>query len=183
MIDIAVARTVAELNAYFNLRASWGASVVAAASLFDREGKPTEAARNKLVTLLVNVERDPVYRPTQTLYQRDDGTAAVSRPELKLNLYLLFVANHELYDQALKMLSLATTFFQARNVFDLTANGERSRLVFELVSMTFEQQNHLWGAIGGKYMPSLLFKAGLLNVRDAVIEAEVPPVEEILINE
>lgn len=183
MIDVAIARVVAELNAYLNLRASWGPSIAVAGCLYDREGKPIPATRDKLAVLLVNVERDAVYRPMQTLHRREDGAATFARPELKLNLYLLFVANHDRYDETLKMLSLVTSFFQSRNVFDIAANGERSRLVFDLVSMTFEQQNHLWGALGGKYMPSLLFKAGLLTVRDDIAQAEVPPVESILINE
>ena len=49
--------------------------------------------------------------------------------------------------------------------------------------MTFEQQNHLWGALGAKYMPSVMYRLALVAVRDEQIEAEVLPVQEILINE
>ena len=95
-------------------------------------------------------------------------------------LSLLIVANYADYAEALKMLSFVIGFFQQRGSFEvLTNEGERARVQFELLSTTFEQQNHLWAALGAKYMPSVLYKVGILDIRDPQVEAEVPPVEEI----
>ena len=41
----------------------------------------------------------------------------------------------------------------------------------------------MWGALGAKYMPSVMYRLAIVTVRDEQIEAEVPAVEEIVINE
>ena len=99
-----------------------------------------------------------------------------------VNVYVLFVANMDDYVEALKALSLVIAFFQNRFVFQVAGNGDAaSRIVFELYSLTFEQQNHLWASLGAKYMPSVMYKASIVEIRDTQVAAEVPPVEEIVI--
>lgn len=41
-------------------------------------------------------------------------------------------------------------------------------MIVELVSPTFEQQNHIWGGMGAKYMPSALYKVRLLVYRETL---------------
>ena len=38
----------------------------------------------------------------------------------------------------------------------------------ELVSPTFEQQNHIWGGMGAKYLPSVLYKVRMLVYRETL---------------
>jgi hypothetical protein len=90
------------------------------------------------------------------------------------------VGNFDDYGEALKALSDVTAFFQNRSTFEVSGGNGTSRVIFDLFSMTFEQQNHLWAALGAKYMPSIVYKAGIIDVQDVRVEAEVAPVEEIL---
>ena len=73
-------------------------------------------------------------------------------------------------------------FFQRRpptSFADVPDSGDRrERFSAELHTMTFEQQNHLWGALGAKYMPSVMYKVGVIDIDDSQIEALVPPVED-----
>jgi hypothetical protein len=181
MIHVAVAQVVAELNAYLNLRSpGLTQERVVAGSLFDLTGSLSAKTRDRLVVSVVNVEENRVYHSVETYQTRADGMNERVKPKVRLNVYLLFVGNLDKYDEALKAISHAIGFFQHRNVFAVSGNGDSSRVVFELYSMTFEQQNHLWAAIGAKYMPSVMYRAGIVDIRDTQIEAEVPPVEEIV---
>ncbi|RLA16292.1 MAG: DUF4255 domain-containing protein, partial [Gammaproteobacteria bacterium] len=116
-----------------------------------------------------------------------DGSTDVVQPEVRVNLFLLFIANISEYDESLKALEYVISFFQTRHVFNYASipqlADQQGRMVFELHSMTFEQQNHLWGSLGSKYQPSIMYKAGIVNIRDRQLEAQVQPVQDILINE
>ncbi len=188
MIHQAVQYIVTELSAYLNLRSpSLATDRVVLDSLFDISGNPNGAASEKVVLSLVNIQQDPVYQSVELYEKRADGKAERTKPEVRVNLFLLFVANISDYEESLKALEHVISFFQARHVFDYSVipalSEQRGRMVFELYSMTFEQQNHLWGSLGSKYQPSVMYKVGLVGIRDRQMEAEVRPVEQVLINE
>ena len=181
MIDVSLAQVVNEVNAYLNLRAPGLVDVrVAAGSLFDLDGTPNSDTRNRIAVQIVNVEENTVYRSAEMYRAKPDGMHERIRPSVRINVYVLFVANLEKYREALKAISLVIAFFQNRFTFDVSGNGDASsKVIFELHSMTFEQQNHLWASLGAKYMPSVVYKAAILDISDTQVDAEVPPVEEI----
>lgn len=184
MIDQAVAHVVSELNGYFHVRSQQPDRALAG-NLFDLDGTINNNTADKVVVLLVNVEEDHTYRSVDVFEKRSDGTSERVQPPVKVNLYVLFVANFSTYGEAMKALSQVVSFFQHRRYFDFASipglTDQEGRMTFELHSMTFEQINHLWGALGSKYMPSVLYKIGLLDVRDRQLEAEVAPVRDILV--
>jgi hypothetical protein len=181
VIHVPIAQVVREVNAYLNLRSPSGTPErVVAGSLFNLDGQPRTESKNRVVVQVVNVEENHVYRSLDTYQVRADGMNERVRPEVRLNLYVLFAANFDNYDEALKALSLIIAFFQNRYVFEVAGNGDAaSRVVFELYTITFEQQNHLWASLGAKYVPSIIYKGSLVAIRDQQVEAEVPPVLEI----
>lgn len=182
MIHLAVAQVVDELNAYLNLRApGLTQERVVAGSLFDLAGALNTKTRDQVVASVVNVEENRVYHSLDTYQTRADGMNERIKPKVRVNVYLLFIGNLDKYDESLKAISNVIGFFQHRNAFTVSGNGadDSSRVVFELYSLTFEQQNHLWAALGAKYMPSVIYKAGIVDIRDTQVEAEVPSVEEI----
>jgi len=182
VIHLAIAQVVRELNAYMNLRSpSMSEDRVVAGSLFDLAGTPATTARDRVVVQVVNVEENSVYRSVETHRTRADGMHERVKPSVRLNVYVLVVANLDEHVEALKALALVIAFFQNRCIFDIAGNGDgASRVNFELYSLTFEQQNHLWASLGAKYMPSVMYRAAILDIRDTRVEAEVPPVEQIL---
>ena len=181
MIDLSITRVVDEMNAYLNLRAPGLAEArVAAGSLFDLAGLPSATTRDRIAVQIVNVEENSVYRSMESHRTKPDGMHERVRPSVRINVYVLFVANLSHYAEALKAISLVIAFFQNRFTFVISGNGDgSSKVIFELYSMTFEQQNHLWASLGAKYMPSVMYKAAILEISDTQVEAEVPPVEEI----
>jgi hypothetical protein len=183
MIDLALKYVVGELNAYFNLRAqSLAQDRVEFAALFEFQEKVNEKANDKIVLSLVNVEEEPVYHSVD-IFKRTNGTSQLIKPEVRINLYVLFIANLKPYDEALKALSQVISFFQLRNFFDYSSipslADREGRITFDLFSLSFEQQNHLWGALGAKYVPSVMYKVGIVGIRDEQVEAEIPPIRDV----
>jgi hypothetical protein len=128
----------------------------------------------KAILTLVNIEEDRVSKSPEN-FRRDGDKIIYKNPKLYLNLYCLFSVNHSTYDTSLQYLSLTLQFFQYRNVIN-HANSPSSgsikldekieKLVFDMISMNFEQVNHLWGTLGGKYLPSVLYKVRLVTIED-----------------
>ena len=52
------------------------------------------------------------------------------------------------------------------------------RLVPELYTLTFEQINHLWGSLGGKQSPFVMYKIRLVRIQGR-ITAEAPLIESV----
>ncbi len=193
MIDLVLKHVVGELNDYFYAifpplaPASTVRERAIAASLFDLDGKVNTKAKDKVVAQMVNVQEDRVYHSVEVFRRRDDDTSELVRPVIKVNIFVLFVAHISDYTEATKMLSWVIAFFQHRNTFDYKAipglTDREGHFTFELHSLTFEQQNHLWGALGAKYMPSAVFKLGIVDISDPQVRAEIPPVRDIAANQ
>ena len=46
-----------------------------------------------------------------------------------------------------------------------------------MYSLNFEEQNQLWGSLGAKYMPSVLFKIRTIGIVDIKSKGIVKPVK------
>lgn len=140
---------------------------------------------NKVILSLVNVEEESALK-NQKAYQIINGTVEYQRAPVILNLYVLFSANLNEYEDGLKALSKVMAFFQAKNFFSYSEDPPGSDgmalgftpeeieifdISLDLYTMTFEQLNHLWGSLGGKQVPSAMYKVRLVPVkRDLLLE-------------
>jgi hypothetical protein len=145
---------------------------------------------------LVNVEEELVLKNQSAIRKSDIRPLAYVNPPLFINLYLLFSANHKDYNSALQTLGLVLLFFQANRVFSISRTPVESTGVFatpgedennikvsmDLMSLTFEQVNHLWGTLGGKQLPFLLFKARQVEIDADVMHQGGGFISEIRIN-
>jgi Pvc16 N-terminal domain len=129
---------------------------------------------------------------------RNDATLRVvyENPPVFLNFHILVVATHSNYTNALLVLSRAIRFFQFRNVFDqdsvapssLTINApanpldrlETFKLIFDLYSPTMEEVNHLWGTLGGKQYPFVLYTLRMLELKFKAAQGEAGLITEVL---
>ena len=148
--------------------------------------------KDKVVISLVNVEEESTLKNTLT-YRKAMDKVSYTEPPVHLNLYLLFAAHYpEAYKTALIRLSEVIRFFQSRKTFSIPKAQPLSEvldltdpdtlelyLTLELYTMTFEQINHLWGALGGKQMPFVLYKARLVTIQDRKVTGEGRLIEEI----
>jgi hypothetical protein len=156
----------------------------------DENAKDKDLADKAIVTL-VNIEEDRISR-TPLNYTRVYDKVVYKNPKVFLNLYLLFAVNHTKYDSALQYLSLIIQFFQHKNILNHQNSPSASepklhptieQLVFDMVTMNFEQVNHLWATLGGKYLPSVLYKVRLVTIEEETPQMEGSPIMDITITE
>jgi hypothetical protein len=78
-------------------------------------------------------------------------------------------------------------FFQAKPYFSKSntpkLDPEIIRITADLNTMTFEQQNYMWGLMGAKYMPSVVYKLRTFSLADESISDKAKPITEINISD
>lgn len=182
MLDIALQFLKDEINAYTLTSDSTGFTKVKAGPVVN--GKGEYVIDSDTVGLsIVNIEEERVLK-SQVLEHRLAGDQhVVLEPELKLNIYLMFAANYAVYDVALKAISHVITFFQSRPSFTSeqypALDRQIAKLNVELQSPSYEQLNQIWGFIGAKQLPSVLYKVRMITIQDAAIKTVKPPVTKI----
>jgi hypothetical protein len=150
----------------------------------------TPSIRQRVVATVVNIAEEAALR-NAPYYERSGSTTRYRNSPAFLNLYLLFSANYDDYDDALKRLSQVVTFFQGKNTFSLKDSlkevpdqkvldkAEDMLLIIDLFALTFEQVNYLWASLGGKQMPFVLYKVRLVRIQADRAQAEKPVIEDI----
>jgi hypothetical protein len=132
--------------------------------------------------ILINIEEDRIIRQSDR-YSRmtTDGVVKVS-PELRLDICVLFVADFKQYIDCLRYISYVIQFFQQCNHFDRTVNSELDeridKLILEMISLPFGQQNEIWSALRKTYQPSVLYKVRTIIYQDDIGRA-TPPISRL----
>lgn len=146
--------------------------------------------QNAVVLTLVNIEEEKTLK-NGAIYVQNGDALNKRNPTLYLNLYLLFSCADSSYQTALEQISRVVASLQAKYVFTADSTSEPGdnpfpdgleKIILDLFSLNFEQINHLWGIMGGKYLPSVLYKARLVEIQ-AATPREVAPIREIKANE
>lgn len=142
--------------------------------------------KEKAILSLVNIEEDRIARQHEN-FTKSDTTTIYQNPPVFVNLYILFSINKDDYKDSLIWLSYIMQFFQYQNTFTpLTHPALDSRiekLMVDLYTMNFEQVNHLWSTLGGKYLPSVLYKVRQVTLNENVTISESSFIKEIQLNE
>jgi hypothetical protein len=137
-------------------------------------------------TLLINVEEERQLRPAELYARRaDDDTPRWGQPDIRLVLYVLFVARFKQYDLAWDHLSKIIQRFQHIRVFERettpTLPQGIDKLVLELVTLDFAQQNEVWNALRITHHPSILYRVKLITLRDEQLETPAR-IEQAILN-
>ncbi|HXL55079.1 MAG TPA: DUF4255 domain-containing protein [Chitinophagaceae bacterium] len=156
----------------------------------DTAGSRSDSLSAPGILTLVNLEEERILKNPNN-YVRVNDKLEYRNPKIFLNLYCLFAVNHSSYDTALQYLSLIIQFFQYRNVIDhkntppdngLVLDQKIDKLIFDMVSMNSEQVNHLWAILGGKYLPSVLYKVRMLTIEDDTAGMEAETIVKLSLN-
>jgi hypothetical protein len=155
--------------------------------------------RDVLVISMVNIREEKTLKNVPNHVRHDSTlTAAYQNPPAFLNFHILVTATHGIYTNALLMLSRAIRFFQFSNVFtqnsvapaSLTTHApaatldqlETFKLIFDLYSPTMEEVNHLWGTLGGKQYPFVLYTLRLFEMQFKAVQREARLITEVAAN-
>lgn len=189
MIAHALSIVVNELNRHL---LAYGPSVTPMAEMgnisegFKANGAGSGVSRDVLNLSMVNIKEEKTLKNTAH-YTRDgiNQQTIYQNPPVFLNFQILIVATHTSYSGALLMLSRAIRFFQMNHLFteasvapsSITDNAPINamdrlatfKLIFDLYSPAMEEVNHLWGTLGGKQYPFVLYMLRMLDLKfDAI---------------
>ncbi len=183
MLDAALTFLVSEANAFLFARTGSTGGRAVAGRFVDDTGKYL-IPEGQLGAALINVDEERTLKAQVPEPTFVNGRHVVLQPPLKLNLHVLFAANIKAYDLALQQLGWVLTFFQSHPGFTRDAYPalpERiEKLVVELESLTYEQLNQVWGAIGAKHLPSVMYRVRLVALQDIEPAAVQQPVTDIV---
>lgn len=146
---------------------------------------PIEFPLGAVTALLINIEQerssnapDPFYR-TQA-----DGKSERVSPQIRMNLYVLFVAHFKQYEQGLSYLTLIIQYFQNHRLLNHDNAPELSdridKLTMELVTLPFSEQNEVWNALRTTYHPSVMYRVRMIILEDEE-SVSGPPIGEKVI--
>ena len=182
MLDVALKFLVKELNSYLLSRTGASFGEAEMGRLVDDTGKWV-VKEDHIGVALVNVEEERTLRNQLPETSFVNGSHVVLEPALKLNLHVLFAASFQRYDHALHYLSHVITFFQAHPSFNQerypNLDARIQKLTAELLPMGYEQLNQLWAFIGGKHLPSAVYRVRLVTLQDLEPAAVQPPVTSV----
>ncbi len=188
MIHSALTFLQDELNRYLSLKLSLNTLSLVTLGNVAFIGDADKAAQigDKVLITLVNIEEDRVSKSHEYAVKTATGIT-YRNPKVHLNLYVLFSANRNNYLEALKNISYVVQFFQYRNVFDAGNSPDLpmkvERLICDLCSFSFEQSNQMWSVLGGKYIPSVLYKVRLVHIEEELDEMSGAYITSVGINE
>jgi hypothetical protein len=145
---------------------------------------------NQVIISLVNVEEDRISRPVNNyvkVAQQNIPQVIYKNPPVFLNLDILFTAYYSDYQSSLLFLSYIIKFFQYQNVFT-TLNApdlpqQIDEVIFDLKTLSLQDLNNLWGILGSKYIPSVMYKVRLVAISDDFAEGDAKLVNEISITD
>ena len=140
---------------------------------------PVSFRLGAVTELLINVEEERQLRsPDLHSRQLEDGTRQKVQPDIRLVLYVLFVARFKQYEAAWEHLSRIIEHIQEVRVFDRASAPELpegiERLVMELVTLDFAAQNEVWNALRTTHHPSILYRVKLVTYRDRRVAGGAP---------
>ena len=167
-----------QLNDYIaQAEGSVGAPVQAVLGNIAQLDRPEVATDldNHLVLTLVNLEEERAMKNGRVASVLASGDVGYMNRPFCLNLFLLFTANYRIYETALRRLAQVLTFFQGKQQFTFgnspAPNPPQGGIVdfslsVDLLSLSFEEVNHLWGFLGARQGPSAIFRGRLVVVSD-----------------
>ena len=141
---------------------------------------------NSVSILIVNLEEERVLNPPDIHQLRlPGGKTQKVQPEIRLNVYVLFVAHFKQYDDAMKNLSGVIRYFQNHRVFNHENSPDLDKrigpLIVELKTLSFSEQNEIWGALRLPYHPSVLYRIKMVIFQDEIAE-EIPGIKDVSVN-
>ncbi len=191
MLDKALLFLEREVNRYFDAHfgpstQKWVTIGNVAKYAESESGSGMEESSARALLTLVNIEEDRIAKSPDNYFRTSEGII-YRNPEILLNLYVLFSAIGNSYSLALETVGLIIQCFQGVNVFDRSTHPDLDpsleKLTLELYTLNFEQINHLWSTLGGKYLPSALYKLRLVGIEDTDRQVEGDLIREIIIRD
>ena len=119
-----------------------------------------------VIISMVSVEEEHTLKNNYPLRQVGN-TFLKEKGAIYINVYVLFAAKYSEYIEAMKAITYIITFFQSHKRISFSTDDQTHEAVLNLHNIGFENLNNLWTVLGGRYLPSVMYKARLLMYQAA----------------
>ncbi len=179
MIDAAIKQIQDSVNLHLMQTSGRAEDVVVTSNLMEQDGTVSPHVNDKIVISLVNIEKDTTAVSQQRVANASTMRSTVTSPPLNVNLYLMFASyfGGNRYPVGLEFISRTILYLQGQSVFDRHNSPELdariSKLVLDIHNLDINDLSNLWGVLGGKYLPSVLYKVRMVTMDSSAITGQV----------
>ncbi|GAB3126408.1 Pvc16 family protein [Novispirillum itersonii] len=137
-------------------------------NIVDVDGKPYEAAINKIVLCVTSMQDEKVISTFNPMLRGPEGKYGQVTPPLYLDVNVAFIANfyNKNYRDGLVAISRTISYFQQNPYFNQQnlpgLDPAIDKLNLEFVNLDPVDLNYVMGMLGAKYLPSVFYKIRLL---------------------
>ena len=163
-----------QIEAYFTEVGLGKIVILENIALWESGSDKATNVEDKVVMTLLKLEEESTLKNTPN-YKVLEGQTTYKNPPVNLNMFLLISANCDTYDKSLRSISRVIQFFQGKKVFN-SSNTVYNRtnvsldvldyfkFIIELYTPGFEELNHVWGTMGGRQLPSVIYKVQIVQI-------------------
>lgn len=149
-----------------------------------------DSLEERIVVSLVNVAEEAALKNKPATKQVGLQSFEI-QPPVYINLYLLFAANFNEYSSAIDYLFRVIEFFQSKKIFKFKnaplvsvdpnqgVSQSEIEVCLDLHTLSFEQLNDLWGSLGGKQLPFVMYRARLIPIQMELPMARTGMITEV----
>ncbi len=182
-----------QVNNFFEAEGLTQSVVLENVAILDSANEEDDDIDDRVALTLLNMEEETTLKNIPNTSVINDQVT-YKNPKVNLNLYILFSANRDGYDMSLRDISKIIEFFQGKRVFtqantlynraNITMSGiTHFRFIVDLYTPTFEEMNFVWGTLGGRQLPSVMYKISMLEIERNVAAAKGALIQEVTGNQ
>ena len=172
MIDKVIKSIADDMNRFLKTKHDITEDKVVPSHVMNADGTVAMQEVDKVVMTLVNIEPERIQSNNTKYVRNQKGNYVKEKPSVNVNLVIMFSAyfSNENYLEGLKFISSIIAYFQSnsgvltsQNIPSLSENADR--LIAELISLDSTNLGNVWSLLGGKYMPSALYRFKAVSIR------------------
>ncbi len=145
-------------------------------------------SNNSIGLSLLNIEEELDNRSAIVNKRVVDGKVYRRNPDITINLQVIFIANFKNdYTTELNLITNIIEFFQKKPFFstkntDGLSKLDTDKISFKLNTVPLNEQHHIWGLLGDKYLPSIMYTISMIVIKDSEKISDIPLVKEVNID-
>lgn len=158
-------------------------------ALIETTAENSDKVNGKVVLTLINLDEEKTLKNLPNYKVINKLNTEYKNPPVHLNLYLLISANCNTYVNSLRSISKTIEFFQGKSTFTSENTTYTTKEDFDVLSSfklivnlhtpTFEELNHIWGTLGGRQLPSVIYQIQMIEIDKKELTATGPVILEI----
>lgn len=170
-----------DINRFLKSKHNITEDKVVISSIMTAEGSIAVLEPDKIVMSMVGIEVDRSKSNSINYKKTRKGDFIKELPAVNANVNILFSAyfSSENYLEGLKFITSIIAYFQSSSSNFTPQNlpglqGITDRFTTEIITLNAHELSNLWGVMGAKYMPSVLYRLKSLPIRHVKPQMPTP---------